>query len=157
MAYVRWNSKHPERISDIREGYEPFFHTVHYSMPFIETDTTDFLNMTHDSWDDAFYGYTAVKNTMQEILDADNSTIDGMLFFHFDAWIDPMGFAEMNFDKIWFPDSADPKYLCMNDTARYGDWWGWGRHLQDAALEAARLVKELHPEYVVDPKEWCTG
>lgn len=158
LAYVRWNSKHPERIPLIRKGYEPFFHTMHYSMPELVEDEPDFLNMTHDSWEDGTLGYRAVKNTMKTILsETSEDEINGMFFFHFDVWADPLGFADMDFDKIWFPDSGNPVYKCMNSTSRYNEWWGWGEKLHEASLQASRLVGYMHESYTVDPEEWCVG
>lgn len=164
MAYIRWNSNHPERIPTIQEGYEPFFQTLHYSVPNIvpkadvnSKAANEFLNLTHDAWEEATDVYASVRNTMQFILEDPVNTIDGILYFHFDAWIDPLGFGEMNFDKIWFPDSAEPKHSCMNNTNVYGSWWGWQKGFHDKALAAAKLVKELAPEFEVDTKEWCVG
>jgi hypothetical protein len=94
---------------------------------------------------------------MQVILDEPNSTIDGMLFYHFDAWISPMEFADMDFNKIWFPDSPEPKYLCMKDRKRYDEWWGWGMDFHEKALQAVRLTSNIRQHYKVDPDEWCVG
>jgi UDP-galactose transporter len=159
MAYVRWNSKHEERIPLIRNGYEPFFHTMHYSMPQIVGEGhADFVNLTHDAWEDGYWGYRAVKNTMQVILDeTTEDEIDGIMFFHFDVWVDPLGFAEMDYDKIWFPDSEDPKLRCMKNTERYKEWWGWGVGFHEKALQATRFAANLHGKYKIDADEWCVG
>ena len=159
MAYVRWNSKHEERIPLIKNGYEPFFHTMHYSMPKLMGEGQgDFVNLTHDAWEDGYWGYKAVKNTMKVILnETTEEEISGMMFFHFDVWLDPMAWGEMDFDKIWFPDSEDPKYRCMNNTKRYSEWWGWGQGFHEKSLQATRLVDAMHSKYEVNPEEWCVG
>lgn len=159
MAYVRWNSKHEERIPLIQNGYEPFFKTMHYSMPGINGDgPQEWGNLTHDAWEDGFWGYRAVKNTMQTILDeTTEDELTGMLFYHFDVWVDPMGFAEMDFEKVWFPDSTEPKFLCMQNTARYNEWWGWSVGFHEKALQATRFAANIHDKYTIDPEEFCVG
>lgn len=159
MAYVRWNSKYDERIPLIKNGYEDFFHTMHYSMPKLMGDEgKDFVNLTHDGWEDAFWGYKAVKNTMKIILnETTEEEIGGMLFFHFDVWVDPLGFADMDFNKMWFPDSEDPKFLCMKKTERYPEWWGWGQGFHEKALQGLQLVGNMRNKYEIDADEWCTG
>lgn len=158
LAYVRWNSDgHPERMATI-DAYTPFFHTMHYSMPNYTPDKgKDYVNLTHDSWDESTLGYQAVAGTMQQILNGTND-IDGIFFFHFDAWIDPIGFQDMDRRRIWFPDSPNPKFLCMNDTERYQEWWGWETsRIHEAAKKAAQAVHRLDMEYVVDTNQWCIG
>lgn len=160
MAFVRWNSKHEERIPLIRDGYEPYFHSLHYSMPHMDLDALSSSyggNISHDASDEAWWIYRAVKATMQTILEDDDNGIEGMLFFHFDVWLDPLAFADMDFDKIWFPDSEEPAFRCMVDPRTYGDWWGWNMGFHEHALQAARLVANLHGDYNVEPREWCTG
>jgi hypothetical protein len=158
LAYVRWNSKHGERIPLIENGYSPFFHTVHYSMPGIAGNSSDFHNLTHDAWKSGYFGYQAVRNTMQTILDTTaEDEITGMFFFHFDVWIEPMGFAEMDFNKIWYPDSENPKFLCMKDTKRYKDWWAWEKGFHEKGLQASRIAYNMYKQYKIDPEEWCTG
>jgi hypothetical protein len=159
MAYIRWNSKHEERISLIKDGYEPFFHTMHYSMPqILGRGNENFVNMTHDAWEDGYWGYQAVKNTMKVILkQTTEADIDGIMFFHFDVWLDPLGFADMDFDKIWFPDSEDPVYRCMKSTDRYKEWWGWAQGYHVKALQATHLVANMESKYEVDQNEWCIG
>jgi hypothetical protein len=156
LAYVRWNSDaHPERMDTIR-AYEPFFHTLHFSMPnYVPDQPKDFANLTHDSWEVSALGYEAVARTMQVILNTTDD-IEGLMFFHFDAWIDPLGFQEMKRDKIWFPDRPNPKFVCINDTNSY-KWWGWESLVHEHAKAASSVVFERHKEYVVDANEWCIG
>jgi len=66
-------------------------------------------------------------------------------------------FADMDFNKIWFPDSPEPKYLCMKDRKRYDEWWGWGVGFHEKALQAVRLTSNIRQHYKVDPDEWCVG
>jgi UDP-galactose transporter len=159
LAYVRWNSKHEERIPLIKTGYEQFFHTMHYSMPkLMGEDGNNFVNLTHDAWEDGYWGYRAVKNTMKVILnETTEDEIGGMMFFHFDVWLDPMGFEEMDFDKIWFPDSEDPKFRCMKNTERYKEWWGWGQGFHEKSQQATRFAANMHSHYEIDTEEWCVG
>lgn len=163
LAYVRWNTKHEERIPTIKHGYTPFFHTVHYSMPELGVgergSTRNSVNLTHDSFEDAFWGYRAVRDTMSIILkQTTEEEIDGLLFFHFDVWLDPLGFADMDFGKMWFPDSDEPKYLCMKDPGRYPEWWGWGQGFHEKSLQATKFAAGMHGDkYVIDAEEWCVG
>jgi FAD/FMN-containing dehydrogenase len=95
FAYVRFNHDLPEREKVVLEGYESFFDTVHVSMPSDGHNTTE-LNRTRDFSDDAFVPYARVADLLETILDdPELSHVDGMLFFHFDAWIDPMSFFDM--------------------------------------------------------------
>lgn len=50
MAYVRWNTDaHPERMPTLKR-YEPFFHTLHFSMPkYVPDKEESFVNLTHDN------------------------------------------------------------------------------------------------------------
>ncbi|KAK4981198.1 hypothetical protein LTR28_013246 [Elasticomyces elasticus] len=155
LAYVRWTGDtHPERMATI-DAYTPFFHTMHYSMPnYTPDEGKDYVNLTHDSWEVSDLAYQGVATTMQRILNGTNN-IEGILFFHFDAWIDPMGFQDMDRKKIWFPDSPDPRFMCMSDTARHGDWHGWDRGSHESAMKAARAVHRLDMDYVVDTNQWC--
>jgi hypothetical protein len=95
FAYVRFNHDLPEREKVVLEGYNPFFHTVHVSMPSEGHNTTE-LNRTRDFSDDAFVPYAPVADLLKTILDdPELSHVDGLLFFHFDAWVEPMSFFDM--------------------------------------------------------------
>jgi hypothetical protein len=181
VAYVRWNdAKYSNRIPYAR-AYDPFFHTVHLSIPnstpdhHIEVST----NVTHDSWDKADTDYQGVAETMRVILDESRnltarsisnssgseihtrpaSEIDGLLFFHFDAWVDPLGFADEDPSKIWFParHNQEPLFQCINDTSVY-PWYHWSTGEDKKALSALKSLENLNLGYVVPPyKRFCTG
>jgi hypothetical protein len=166
LAMIRWNSVYPERIPLIQK-YTPFFHTLHFSMPnLIPPPLPDtYHNLTHDSWAESILIYSQVAQTMQLILDTSSSTpspIQGLMFFHFDAWLDPLDFADENFSKIWFPSAIDhgfpsgPAFLCMTDQAKY-PWWGFAHGYQAAAISAQQIITHYGFNYTVNPLEFCIG
>jgi hypothetical protein len=157
MASIRINHDLPERITTLRQGYEPFFHTVHISMPHGDEDPTQ-TNFTRDFWNNGEKPYPPVAETVQFLLDDENSTeVEGLIWYHFDSWIEPLSFTGMDFEKIWILDASDPQFWCMTDP-KMMDWWcwiSWGK--QDAVREASRDIKSRYPEYTFDPEEFCTG
>jgi hypothetical protein len=159
MAYIRWNSHHPERLPLITLGYTSFFDTVHISMPPLNSSSnTNIQNLTYDEFRDSYTIYHSVRDTMSRILENPNmENIDGLMFYHFDVWIDPLRFAEMDRNKIWFPNSPDPKWECMKTTERYGDWWGWEQGYHKEAIQGLKIASHLQGKYDIDPDEWCIG
>ncbi|CZR70206.1 uncharacterized protein PAC_20107 [Phialocephala subalpina] len=132
MAIIRWHAAHHERIP-LLQHYEPFFHTVHYSMPGLFPDwPANTQNFTHDTADESYTIYHAVSTTMQLILDAPEgspeSEIESLLYFHFDAWVDPMDFASMDFNQMWLPYSPDGftssggMFRCMKEKEEWPEW-----------------------------------
>jgi hypothetical protein len=81
LGFIRWNSEHRERIP-IMEKYRPFFANLHYSMP----NYASKVNYTADGWGPVEYAYRPLADTMQIILQ-NYSTIEGVLYFHFDVSI----------------------------------------------------------------------
>jgi hypothetical protein len=81
LGFVRWNSAHYERIAII-DKYRPFFANLHYSIP----NYTLQLNYTADGWKPFDNPYKPVSDTMKIILQ-NYSTIEGLLYFHFDVSI----------------------------------------------------------------------
>ncbi|RDW84823.1 UDP-galactose transporter [Coleophoma cylindrospora] len=167
LAMVRWNSDHPERMPLLQQ-YAPFFHDLHFSMPGYVKGDVEFHNLTHDSFPSAEVIYTQIAKTMQLILDAPagsaTSEIEGLFYYHFDAWIDPLAYAGSNMHNIWFPDIVDqappngggPRFECMTDPKRY-DWWGWGQKFHHASMAASAVVDHFDMDYNVNPYEWCIG
>jgi hypothetical protein len=162
LGMVRWNSKHSERVPFIRK-YEPFFHTLHLSLPDYLNDTNlpvGYHNLTDDSWNDRLTPYVQVAKTMQLVLD-NEPEINGLLFFHFDAWIDPLDFAYENFNNMWIPDRSDPRdfpLLCMEDRSKFD--WQWTKDnfmCQNSSLQAAKSLSNFELDYIVNDKEWCSG
>ncbi|KAL0939567.1 UDP-galactose transporter [Colletotrichum truncatum] len=163
MAMIRWNSAHPERIP-LLQKYEPFFHTVHISMPnMFKEEDPEFHNLTHDQFAGTFTVYKQVARTMKLILDT-QPEIDGLMYYHFDAWIDPLGWTGMNPYNIHFPAIIDtappshggPEYMCLTETKNY-NWWGWGQDFHRTAMAAAAVVDNFDLEYKIRLDEWCVG
>ncbi len=164
MAFIRINGDRSERVPTVM-GYEPFFREIHISMPSL-TPNKHQLNLTHDSYEETFTAYKALGDTMKLVLDApandSASKIDGVFFFHFDIWLDPLAFAHEDFENIWLPDMDGPRYLCMTDKTRLevmGEEWYWTeRRAQYPAIDAAR---EIHDRFGQDFKvrgdEFCSG
>ncbi|KAH9217737.1 nucleotide-sugar transporter-domain-containing protein, partial [Leptodontidium sp. 2 PMI_412] len=171
LAFIRWNGHRPERVPLI-EKYAPFFHTLHLSMPsLIESPhRTAFQNLTHDNWGDGLVTYVQIARTMQLILDVPRNEsepeIGGLLQFHFDVWIDPMDFAEEDYNKMWIAVSrhndnagGGPTFLCMKKRDRFSSWVGMAkdRNWQYPLLEALQDLEKANTDYTFDPEEWCTG
>lgn len=107
-----------------------------------------------------------VANTMEIIL-SESPDINGLFYFHFDAWIDPSGWINQNYDNIWYPSVSangyfDPSYgpwfICMTDRAEY-PWFGWDdvRSWHKKSLEAIAEIssKEFPGDY--KRNEFCVG
>ncbi|PNS19648.1 UDP-galactose transporter [Sphaceloma murrayae] len=180
LAFVRWNAPHPERIPTIMK-YKPYFADIHISMPdylrqtnrsectspFDQQCGMDLFNDIHaDNYGGTMQIYTSVARTMQLILDApDNSSVskmNGLFYFHFDAWIDPMGFSTENIEKIWFPDGENPRFECMTNTSDYNHWTFGGNDPQSyrATNATADVVKHLVNSGLrsrINQREWCVG
>ena len=177
FAFVRWNSAYRNRIPNITP-YAPFFHTLHLSIP---DHDNEYMNITDDSWTESDQVYQSVAKSMQLILDESEreklllesgnasslqfaegqrpaSEISGVMFFHFDAWIDPLGFADDNFEKIWFPAAfaQDPKFTCLNDTKNNGwMWFGMGYH--ENAIQSLKQLS-YDDRFVLPPyNRFCMG
>ncbi|GKT55679.1 UDP-galactose transporter [Colletotrichum tofieldiae] len=163
MAMIRWNSARPERIPMLQK-YEPFFHTVHISMPnLFKGEDPEFHNLTYDQFPGTFTVYKQVSRTMKLILDT-QPEIDGLMYYHFDAWIDPLGWTGMNPYNIHFPAILDtappshggPEYMCLTDIKNY-NWWGWGQDFHRTAMAAASVVDNFDLEYKIRRDEFCVG
>ncbi|OLN96061.1 CMP-sialic acid transporter 2 [Colletotrichum chlorophyti] len=163
MAMIRWNSARAERIPTL-EKYKPFFHTLHISMPnMFKEEAPEFHNLTHDQFPGTFTVYKQVSHTMKLILDTEPE-IDGLMYYHFDAWIDPLAWTGMNPYNIHFPAILDtappshggPQYMCLTDTKNY-NWWGWGQDFHRTAMAAAAVVDNFDLDYTVKRDEWCVG
>ncbi|KAF2101117.1 hypothetical protein NA57DRAFT_74705 [Rhizodiscina lignyota] len=191
VAYIRLNSDaHPERIPLLMQ-YEPFFHTIHISHPNNVVDSGEqyFLNITHDNYWSFWTGYQGVANLMASILNSSSEgpieathdghsgpegfvgdrhvqNITGVWFMHFDAWVDPMKFFDMDFTRIWVLDSASmgvgdgaPYYVCMKDKSRYPQWH-WLQTPEDnegRMWKALRAIANGIEGYDVGSPEYCTG
>jgi len=129
-------------------------------MPNAHSQPSEWVNLTDDAYHDSHYPYKPLADTMSLILESEDphqQEVEGILFFHFDAWVFPMRFADMDFDQAWFPGSGDPHYLCMNNTEAYGEWMWHDLGYHEQALQAVSIVKNMETGYVVDEHEWCNG
>ncbi|KAK2624938.1 hypothetical protein QTJ16_005307 [Diplocarpon rosae] len=177
IAFVRWNSHHEERVPLIKK-YEPFFHTLHFSMPsYIDSPLkTEFQNLTHDNWGDGLFPYVQIARTMRYILDQPKNEslpsnqsaadITGLFNFHFDAWVNPMDFAEEDYTKMWMAISrhgdgigGGPTFVCMTKRERFGGWQGLlgDRNWHYALLHALSDLEAAGTDFRFNPREWCVG
>lgn len=156
IASIRINHDLPERITTLREGYEPFFHTVHISMPHRDEDPKQ-TNFTRDFWDNSETPYPPIVETVQYLIEQADDEVEGLLWYHFDSWIEPLSFGNMDFEKFWVLDTRDPPTQCVKDEKMLEGWsWvSWGKH--NAVREASHAITELYPEYKFDPQEFCSG
>ncbi|EFQ32406.1 uncharacterized protein GLRG_07676 [Colletotrichum graminicola M1.001] len=166
LAMIRWNSKRTERVPLLMK-YEPFFHTVHVSMPeMMEDKPADYHNLTHSQYPHHETVYMQVARTMKLVLDT-QPEIEGLLYFHFDSWIDPMAWVDTNRESIWFPTTHNtrqssgagygPRYMCMTDPQTYPDWWRWSLKLNEMVVAANGEVLRMNRGYAVEEKEFCVG
>ncbi|KAM4062782.1 nucleotide-sugar transporter [Hirsutella rhossiliensis] len=160
LAVIRWNSAHPERIPLLMK-YKPFFRSMHLSIPDImPNDSPVARNKTYDGSNEPFTIYREVANVMKMAL-AGQPEVDGLMYFHFDAWIDPMRWNSTDRDGILFARTADPQgplFRCMNDISAY-DWQGWhvfGR-MDIAAVKAVQAAAALGLGYKTETDKWCVG
>ncbi|TID25905.1 UDP-galactose transporter [Venturia nashicola] len=87
------------------------------------------------------------------------SEIDGLMFYHFDAWVDPLAFSDDDFSKIWFPGGWNqaPKFHCINDTKLY-PWPWWSGNHDKKALAAMQDIRDLDRGYTLLPdQQVCVG
>ncbi|TQV90396.1 cmp-sialic acid transporter [Cordyceps javanica] len=163
MAFIRWNQRIESRVPHLMK-YEPFFDTIHISLPDGTAPDSGLnrISLKNDAATITFTIYRQVAYTMQAILDSD-SKIDGMLYFHFDAWIDPLAWTGMDLESIHFPfispalaPVAGPVTLCMSNTSELA-WHGWSSGMHEKAMQAAAALKQKSTEYVVNEREWCVG
>ncbi|PNS13753.1 UDP-galactose transporter [Sphaceloma murrayae] len=173
LAFVRWNHHLPERIPLIQE-YVPFFQDIHMSLPPRECANNNNQtcsvprnsNLTYDNWGDSMFIYANVAHTMQSILDAPvghpMADLTGIFYYHFDAWVDPMGFTEDDLTKIWYPSNTGMPWECFTSPKKKPNWWAfrstWSQaeKIVSATLDA---YNHLDPSlrHRIDPKEWCVG
>ncbi|KAF4920894.1 UDP-N-acetylglucosamine transporter [Colletotrichum viniferum] len=164
LAMVRWNAKRMERVPLIMK-YKPFFHTVHISMPEVMEDKPKtYHNLTHSQYDRHETIYMQVAHTMKLILD-EQPDIEGLMYFHFDSWIDPMGWVDENRQSIWYPTSHNtrqfegdgPRYMCMNDWQKFPQWWGWYHKWHEKAVTVNGEIIRMNRGYDVVEDEFCVG
>ncbi|TDZ18127.1 UDP-N-acetylglucosamine transporter [Colletotrichum orbiculare MAFF 240422] len=164
LAMIRWNAKRTERIPLLMK-YQPFFHTVHVSMPEVMEDKpASYHNLTHSQYPHHETIYMQVARTMQLILDT-QPEIEGLMYFHFDSWIDPMAWVDENRESIWFPtshntrqyDGDGPRYMCMTDWQKFPQWWGWYNKWHEKAITVNGELVRMGRGYDVREPEFCVG
>lgn len=171
MAFIRWNHYLPERVPTL-EKYQPFFKAVHVSMPNYKKKEGKlgkhyYTNLNGSNARDILHPYVDVSKTMQMLLDAPagstEASIDGLFYFHFDAWIYPLRFRPEDMNRIWWLDStAKLKWECVTTTAGPKEnWWHWPQRnsSQRAKAAVADAMAELRHEVRdrINPREFCRG
>lgn len=154
LAFIRWNNPHPQRIPYLMK-YKPFFKDIHISLP----KYTEGNNLTADGWENAFQVYGAVADTMEHVL-LHEPDIEGLFFFHFDMWIDPLGFMDLDREKIWFPQSDNPRTHCTDKNVKLVKWWGFERGFHKGLVAAGRTLDDLKLGYnfgKYGPETVCLG
>ncbi|KXH49157.1 hypothetical protein CNYM01_06939 [Colletotrichum nymphaeae SA-01] len=164
LAMIRWNAKRMERVPLLMK-YKPFYHTVHISMPeMVEDKPEDWHNLTHSQYPHHETIYMQVARTMKLILD-EQPDIEGLMYFHFDSWIDPMAWVDENRESIWFPTSHNtrqfegdgPRYMCMTDWQKFPQWWGWYHKWNEKAVTVNGEIIRMNRGYTIEEKEFCVG
>ncbi|OHE99032.1 hypothetical protein CORC01_05722 [Colletotrichum orchidophilum] len=164
LAMIRWNAKRMERVPLLMK-YKPFYHTVHISMPeMIEDKPEDYHNLTHSQYSQFETIYLQVARTMKLILD-EQPDIEGLMYFHFDSWIDPMAWVDENRQSIWFPtshntrqyDGNGPRYMCMTDWQTYPQWWRWSEKWNEKTVAVNGEILRMNRGYTIKEDEFCVG
>ncbi|KZL81356.1 udp-galactose transporter [Colletotrichum incanum] len=164
LAMIRWNAKRMERVPLLLK-YKPFFHTVHISMPEMMDDKPDdYHNLTHSQYPHHETIYMQVAHTMKLILD-EQPDIEGLMYFHFDSWIDPLAWVDENRQSIWYPTSHNtrqfegdgPRYMCMTDWQKFPQWWGWYHKWNEKAVTVNGEIIRMNRGYAVEEEEFCVG
>ncbi|CAF4099219.1 unnamed protein product [Adineta steineri] len=151
LGFIRWNTARLERVP-LMEKYRPFFAELHYSIP----NSTSKVTYTADGSVESHYIYKVISETMEIILE-NHPMIEGLLYFHFDAWINPFRFDNMNFNNIWFPDSALPPFRCVTNTTGW-NWWAWSYGYHKVAKQAtANVAKNYSNRFITDKDVFCGG
>ncbi|KAF2668334.1 hypothetical protein BT63DRAFT_425654 [Microthyrium microscopicum] len=158
-GFIRINHDLPERVEQLTAGYEPFFDSLHFSMPAEGHDRNE-TNLERDYWNDSYWPYPAMVDYLQLVLnnDAEYGHLEGVLFFHFDAWIAPLSFNDMDFTKLWVLDkSTGPPYICQTELKRMADWMWFDAGWQEKSLQATRIIDHMYSGYTFNPEEFCAG
>jgi hypothetical protein len=157
-AFIRINHNLPKRIETLTEGYAPFFHSLHFSMP-EELHRVNETNLDRDYIADSFVPYPAMVDYLKLVLESpEHDDLEGVLFYHFDSWISPLGFANMDFNNLWVLDNQDgPPYFCQTELKRMGDWMWFQQGWHEKSKQASRIVQKWYDGYKLDPEEFCSG
>ncbi|KAF2668202.1 hypothetical protein BT63DRAFT_414231 [Microthyrium microscopicum] len=176
IAFIRINNYLPQREALVRKAYSPYFNTVHVSMP-AKDPTTHPPNETtleRDYWNDRFLPYQPVisllslinsnsnafsnPNATSNPNSALNTTIDGLFYFHFDAWVEPLSFHDMPQNRIWIlSNEASIPYECHTNTPPTANWIWWQNTGLEDVRRANRVAAHLLPQYIINTHEFCRG
>jgi hypothetical protein len=153
LAFIRWSSDEHQDRKQTLGIYRRFFYDLHYSIP----GTTDLSNIAVDGFEDSYLVYQQVAKTMQLLLD-EQPDVTGLLYYKSDSWVDPLRFNSIDLNKIWFPDSIRPRFICMEDTTVLPEAFIG----EEDARRAKKSVKALSDSaakigYTINPDEICTG
>lgn len=155
-----------ERIDPLRK-YAPLFHTHHVSKPphpdHPEPSIT--TTPTYSNFPGLHNIYLQVGELMSLILSesASNSSsplssITGLFYMHFDFWLDPLAFGNMDFSKLWILDRDGPTLHCMTNPAEYRpDWQGITGKWYEAAQRTNQHLQSLDLGFKIHPQEFCIG
>jgi hypothetical protein len=162
LAFIRSNHDIPDRVTTLVEGYRPYFKTIHISMPAHEQNET-YVDLTRDYYGDGMTPYLPVQRLLSWLDERGKlNEYDGLLYWHFDAWIEPLAFHDMDKTRIWLTTNGDGlKYKCMGPQPwRDPDWVWWGNGGWENTLEANRVAYNMLRDvfghgFDMDPDEYC--
>jgi hypothetical protein len=157
-AFIRINHNLPKRIETLTEGYAPFFHSLHFSMP-EELHRVNETNLDRDYIADSFVPYPPMVDYLKLVLEnPEYDELEGVLFYHFDSWISPLGFGNMDFNNLWVLDNQDaPPFICQTEMKRLKDWMWYQQGWHEKAKQASSIVAKWYDGYKLDPEEYCAG
>jgi hypothetical protein len=155
LAMIRCDAPRGDRVELVKK-YEPFFDTVHYSIPdYLPGEPEGFHNLTHDQFPSGNYDYIQVARTMNLVLEL-SPELGGLFFFQHEAWVDPLAWQGMDPQMIHFASAGEPPFRCMKDTSKFS-WYGWEAGYHRQALSALEAVKGLGRDYHIGAEEFCIG
>ncbi|UJR09074.1 hypothetical protein I4U23_013321 [Adineta vaga] len=146
LGFIRWNKPYREHIP-LMEKYQSFFAQLHYSLPNYTTN----LDYKIDGFAHENTPYYAVSEVMKIILQRYPS-IEGLLYFHFDTWIRPFRFDDIDYKKIWFPVRNNIPFLCEPSTSVRQ--WDMGL-LHNAQNFSSEVIRIYIGRFVIDKTVFC--
>ena len=150
-AFIRFNNPLPERLG-VMSLYEPYFASLTFSMPHFGNENSSLFQPCEFSME----AYICLARALKYL----PSYVTGVLYFHFDLWILPTRFTEMDFSKIWYLNPGLPgvSSRCTSVDSIPEDAQGWWNidHGPKVAIPAIRNAsKDLHLK--IDTKRFCYG
>ncbi|KAJ3178843.1 hypothetical protein HDU85_005036 [Gaertneriomyces sp. JEL0708] len=182
VAVIRFNAARPERILWMQKYTRHFKHVVISSPEGAKIQ--QFLNtLVHDDkefspamsvmeWDDPHTTYEATAQVLQTLLN--DSTVTGVMYFHFDMWINPSKFDNANLTMMLAPhpglapaggrrSAFQSRCLTPEEfpsISKKEPWWVFRTFVDNMPpgfAEVQSAVAQSVNNYATRPNEYCFG